>query len=680
MKKIYRFLAIGLLPVGLALAGCSREMQPEANQEKGEVEVAGDLMPMRFAATGASSDTKTTLKDGQVFWESSDAIMVYANGTGTEFTVESLSEESDTAFFKGKATLASEYYAIYPSSAAKSISDGVISATIPSEQTVNAGGMPANANLSVAKAAIEGADTTLYFMNVGSLLKFKIKESVVQDISKITSIVIRGLDGEKLSGTASITVGEPEVAPTVDMREGVDYVKLSGKAGDFKADTFYYVCIAPVEFKNGFTVEFLMDGALMASATSTKGATIARAVCANIGTVALSEPAYKWKLVDGSKVKLESNAEYAIAYPDPKDDEQYLLFSFQKYLENAGASTSRTDLKSIKLSKLKNATKKASADSVSYLQTKSDLYKILRQEAVASNYCNTPGTAGASEIGISSNVGTEVAMKTSTFAFGYDAIDCVSGTFSATVDGTEYSFKIDTLVFETASNKTTILYGEPDSLSVTALYKYLRGGSYIGFTWDQLVTGEGWVTDGSTKQKWDYVSTAMGDEKIPHLYDGTFFRELYEKYNLSDVIDRAIGYLPKSTEYFQYYPHSAIRFKNMIYDETIGGFAPVLCFDLNCLGTYAFAAIPAVQGVDAPSPTWGTEQVRTRSNNMNWGSDASSDLTGNVPYHWVNAADDGITYTMAGGTSKSDIWPVYNFDGANRVYIYKKTTELVGAK
>jgi len=675
MKRIYRLLAIGLV-----LAGCAREMQPEVNQKQGEVEVAGDLLPMRFAATGASSDTKTTLSDGKVYWESSDAIVVYANGTGTEFTVESLSDDADTAFFTGKAASASEYYAIYPASAAKSISDGVISATIPSKQTVNPGGMPAEASLSVAKASMEDADTTLYFMNVGSLLKFKIKESDVQDISKITSIVIRSLDGEKLSGTASITVGEPEVAPTVDMSEGVDYVELSGSAGDFKAGTYYYVCIAPVTFENGFTVEFLMDGALMATATSSQGATIGRAVCANIGTVSLAEPAYKWELVDGDSVTLEADAEYAIAYPNPSNDEQYLLFSFQKYMEKASASSYRTELSGLKLSTSKSAKRRSAADSTSYLTAKADLYKILREDAVVSNYCNTPGTAGASEIGIADNIGDEVAMKTSTFAFGYDAIDCISGEFSATIDGTEYSFKIDTLIFDTASDKTTVFYGEPDSLSVVALYKYLRGGSYIGFTWNKLVTGEGWITDGSTKDKWDYVATAMGTQTIPHLYDGTFFRALYVKYNLSDVVDRAIGYMPKCDEFFQYYPHSTIRFKNMIYDETIGGFAPVLCFDLNCLGTYAFAAIPAIQGTTTPSPTWGTEQVRTRSNNMNWGSDASSDLTGHEPYHWVNAADDGISYTKAGGTSKSDIWPVYNFDGANRVYIYKKTTEIVGAK
>jgi|GEM_PF-2018787 len=676
--KILRFI----LPAALLLAGCSATEQSYPNSETpGEI---GDVRTMRFTSYGGT-DTKTELSGNSVVWsKGTEKIMVYAGTTRSEFTATIEDDQAEKAIFKGKASSADAYYAIYPSSAAVSADGSVITANFPTKQTVNPGGMPKDANLSVAKAEINGADSTFYFMNAGVLLKFQIKESEVQDISKITSVRIKGLSGEKLSGKASITVGEPKEAPSVEMQdEALDYVELQRDAEDFKSGTFYYVVIPPVTFENGFKVEFMLGDDLMASTTASmsESKTLERAKCYNMGEVPLSDPAYKWVLVDGKDVTVSSGGSYALAYPDDDDPTQYYLFSFQKYMNNAYASDARKDLASLKLSKLKNRTKKQSLDSVTYIQMKADLYKILREEGIVGNYCTIPASGdGASKISVPTDIEDEVSMVTTTVAFGYDSTDVIRGTFSSTVDGTELSLNLDSLACKFDDNSHVMLSAEPDSLSIEKIYVFLRG-SRFGFTWDQLVTGEAWITDGTTKQKWDYVSTAMGDETIRHLYDGTFFRNLYEKYNLDDAgFDRAIGYLPKADAFFQYYPHYLVRFNNMIFDKDGAGFIPVLCFDLNALGTYAFAAIPAIQGVAAPSPTWGTEQVRTRSNNMNWGSTASSDLTGHEPYHWVNAADDGVTYTKAGGTSTTDIWPTYNYDEANKVYLYKKTSKIVGAK
>jgi len=277
---------------------------------------------------------------------------VYANNTGSEFST-SITEASERAVFKGSAASADAYYAIYPASAAVSASGKVITANIPTEQTVNAGGMPKDAALIVAKAEIDGTDSTFYFMNVGALLKFQIAESEVQDISKITAVVIRTADDALLTGKVDITVGEPKAEPSLKFVEGKSYVTLSGSAGDFKADTDYYVAVAPVAIAEGLTVEFYAGSALMASKTSTKSATLSRADCGNMGTVELEDPAYKWTLVTSD---VEADCEYAIAYPS--GDGQYYIFSFQKYLESAVASESRTDLEGIKLSKLKNKKKK----------------------------------------------------------------------------------------------------------------------------------------------------------------------------------------------------------------------------------------------------------------------------------------------------------------------------------
>ena len=234
--------------------------------------------------------TKVTLDFPNLAWEDQDKIAVF-DGKSTapnvftyqapvvedENTEETNPEEVTPAAVAVKSSVvrpsfsgsiaesAEELYAVYPYNANATLADGKITTTIPHEQVVPEGGnVDKSALLCVAKTTSDA----LAFKNVLGLVKVTVPGNM-----KIARITLRGKDNETLAGTGTIEVTD---TPKFDATEAATSITLTyADNGVFPAGE-YYLAVAPVEFKNGFTISFTKVDAKTALKEATKSNTVAR--------------------------------------------------------------------------------------------------------------------------------------------------------------------------------------------------------------------------------------------------------------------------------------------------------------------------------------------------------------------------------------------------------------------
>lgn len=235
-------------------------------------------------------DTKVTLAFPKLSWEDQDQIAVF-DGKNTapnvftyqapvvedETTEETNPEDVTPAAVAVKSSVvrpsfsgsivesAEELYAVYPYNANATLADGKITTTIPHEQVVPEGGnVDKSALLCVAKTTSDA----LAFKNVLGLVKVTVPGDM-----KIARITLRGKDNETLAGTGTIEVTD---TPKFDATEAATSITLTyADNGVFPAGE-YYLAVAPVEFKNGFTISFTKVDAKTALKEATKSNTVAR--------------------------------------------------------------------------------------------------------------------------------------------------------------------------------------------------------------------------------------------------------------------------------------------------------------------------------------------------------------------------------------------------------------------
>lgn len=234
---------------------------------------------------------KTTLGDGaSIVWSNSDDIKVFSGGSGSTFTVSSISREGKTAQFSGLAKKSDTYYAFYPDQSLSNIEDGVITAILPEDQTAVAGSFGNKANLAIAKTG----NHYLYFRNVGALLRLTLQADGIKQIR------LESLGGEPLSGQAQIDWNDGN--PSVKMLNPSPSVTLNG---NFENGKTYYFVIFPGTFASGLKMTFFKDG-YKATLNNSKVLTIARNGNKSIGTIKESQLSAKWVANDsftpGTKV------------------------------------------------------------------------------------------------------------------------------------------------------------------------------------------------------------------------------------------------------------------------------------------------------------------------------------------------------------------------------------------
>lgn len=275
MRKAFFFLA-----AILAVISCNKE--PDAPSDN----------TVHLTFTGVTNDVKTSLaSDFSVVWSTEDDITVFPgeNAAGVTFDVSATSNNGHVATFEGNAAASATYYALSPAQVGVSISDGKISAILPTVQTAVAGSFGPEANVSVAVAS----DYVFQFKNVGAIVGITIGQS------DITGLKLEALNGEVLSGTAVIDPADGSLVS----KSGESYVQMND---NLAKDATYYFVVLPGTYAGGFRIT-LFKGAQYTRFSKTASYTIERNGNLDLGTYEGTN--WKTAFVEGEEVVIKGSAE-----------------------------------------------------------------------------------------------------------------------------------------------------------------------------------------------------------------------------------------------------------------------------------------------------------------------------------------------------------------------------------
>lgn len=283
MKKLFVLSIVALT----ALFSCTQEpIGPKDNLQK-------------LTFTGVTDAVKTTLQeDYSITWSTEDDITVFAgdNADGVSFDVTATARNGHEATFSGSAEASATYYALSPAQTGASISNGMISAVLPTVQTATANSFAPEANVSVATAS----DYVFQFKNTGALIAVK------PGNEGITAIKLEALGGEVLSGTAVIDPADGSLVS----KSGESYVQLEGS---FTRETKYYFVVLPGTYAGGFRIT-LFKGAEYARFSKSASATLERN--GNLDLLTLTGTSWKTAFVEGEELVIKGSEEdgQALAY------------------------------------------------------------------------------------------------------------------------------------------------------------------------------------------------------------------------------------------------------------------------------------------------------------------------------------------------------------------------------
>ena len=241
MKKGIFFFAAALM-----MSSCVDQLTVDS--PKAEMDGAAVVMVFE-AAPEAQVDTRTSLSGDVVSWTVADRISVFAGMENAPFELKEINADG-TGVFEGTAVEADSYYALYPYSAAATITEaGVISTSLPCEQKGVAGTFDNGLNIAVAE--VSGGKFTM--MNVCGLVKFDIVRS------DIAAVSLFGNGHEYLAGDVDIAFGE-DGKPSYTVTNGTKYVTLTPKEGKTFAPGTYYFTILPQTLKGGMSLVYMTEG------------------------------------------------------------------------------------------------------------------------------------------------------------------------------------------------------------------------------------------------------------------------------------------------------------------------------------------------------------------------------------------------------------------------------------
>lgn len=257
------FSLLFLILVVLLSASCSNNIDFTADtfqtfQEFTQTSDNGTVFHATIEDYWNASATKVFAdRDMRVLWNANDCISIFNKTTGNQqfqFTGKDGDNAGDFGFVSGSpsSTKLNLIYALYPYSPSTTISeDGIISLMLPGRQTyiANSFGIGANTMLSVSD------DGRLLFRNVGGYLSFKFYGDGVS----ITSITLKGNNGEKLAGEATTTMsvdGTPDVQMKTTADEEITLVCEMPVALGVTNNSFteFWFVIPPTLFSKGLTV------------------------------------------------------------------------------------------------------------------------------------------------------------------------------------------------------------------------------------------------------------------------------------------------------------------------------------------------------------------------------------------------------------------------------------------
>lgn len=213
-------------------------------------------------------NTKTVLaQDNAVEWLEGDKISVFAGTSNVLYTATS--SGPDVAF-TGDEVSGSEFYALYPYYSSASINDGVISTTLPAEQSPVVNSFAGNTGILMGYST----GTHLSFKQVLSYFKIEVAAEGV------TSVTVRTNDGSPLAGKIQIDWNSGE--PTVTTLNPIDHVSLVAEEGETITQGVYYLAAIPFSSSTGLSIRFNKTSAKTAKVKDGTAATAARAEILNL--------------------------------------------------------------------------------------------------------------------------------------------------------------------------------------------------------------------------------------------------------------------------------------------------------------------------------------------------------------------------------------------------------------
>ena len=252
MKKLFTLLALVLCSCAETFVG---EEIAKPNSEN---------LPDLTAAFAEEDATRTYIEDGKYLrWNEDDRLTIfYGNTLNRQYKFNGQTGDNSGTFSLvpsgelGTGNAFDRIYALYPYNADVRITDeGVISLTLPETQSYaeNSFGLGANTMVAVTENL---EDTFLAFKNVGGYLKLKLYNA---EGATIKSIEVKGNNGEKLAGEATLSINFGE-APTLTMAEAAtDAITLDcgeGVALGTTAETAteFWVVLPATTFAEGLTI------------------------------------------------------------------------------------------------------------------------------------------------------------------------------------------------------------------------------------------------------------------------------------------------------------------------------------------------------------------------------------------------------------------------------------------
>lgn len=250
MKRKTLARVLVTLSVTMACVACRVAMETDFQNAYVQSSRHSVVSQMVLVATQETpeGDTKTALSGSQVVWNSGNQIKVFnaTNPNGKVFTLTSESVGKTTGEFSGEPLSGNgPFYAVYPASAAGTLSDGKVSITIPQSQELTAGSFGNNANISLAQA--DNLTDALHFKNVLGAVCIQVSSSI-----SAKRVRIQTKADEPLWGSA--TVQMEDGVPALSLASGTvdnQLVEATGSA----SGTAFYLMLPPGTLAHGFVAQ-----------------------------------------------------------------------------------------------------------------------------------------------------------------------------------------------------------------------------------------------------------------------------------------------------------------------------------------------------------------------------------------------------------------------------------------
>lgn len=290
MKRYFiPFFVLGTL----LFSSCSKDEMPFEDEIPADTDSSlnAGKVKMEFKA-GIDAVSRTVLTTGNaVEWEADDAISLFDPDSNNKFTT---STGGQSVTFTGSAKDNQDiYYALYPYDGKATISDNVITTTLPAEQTARAGSFAKMLNPSVAKS---GSDKTLEFKNTCAVVKFTLQYTGSNNIKKV---MFRGNNGEALAGTLLIDASSGTPTATVQNEFAGTEVTLNG---EFTSGSTYYFVTAPAVLSKGLTLVFYDINNYECKKVGQSSTTLTASKILNLGEVTPGDfaPSQGYEKIDGA--------------------------------------------------------------------------------------------------------------------------------------------------------------------------------------------------------------------------------------------------------------------------------------------------------------------------------------------------------------------------------------------